>query len=87
MIFKEQTIKNYLEYKHNMFVHSLYQIDNKNIINNINIDCDCEIGYFADMKSTPGYSKFNIREMLYVVQLDFSNLLKYVRKRKLDELN
>jgi len=86
MVFKEQIINDYLEHKYNLSVKSIYQIDNKNI-GIIDINCDCEIAYFVDVESTPSYNRFNMRQMLNVVKLDFSDLLKYVRIKKLQNLN
>lgn len=87
MVFKEQTIKKYLEQQHSMIVKSIYQIDNKYITEDIDINCDCQVAYFVDVDSTPGYNRFGMKQMLNVIQLDFSDLLKYVRKKKLDNLS
>jgi len=86
MVFKEQTLKSYLEHKHNLVVKSIYQINKKNV-DYININSNCEIAYFVDVDLTSGYNRFNMKQLLNVVQLDFSDLLKYVRKTKLDEIN
>ena len=87
MVFREQIVKKYLEKKHSLIVSSIYQIDSKNIIDNIIIDGDCEVAYFVNVSSTPGYKRFNMKQMLNVVKLDFSDLLSYVRKKKLDKLS
>lgn len=87
MIFKEKTIIKYLEKKHSVVISSIYQIDNKNRSDDVNINCDCNISFFVDVCSTPGYERFNLKIMLNVIQLDFSDLLKYIRKKKLDEIS
>ena len=87
MVFREQIVKKYLEKKHSLIVSSIYQIDSENIIDNIIIDGDCEVAYFVNVSSTPGYKRFNMKQMLNVVKLDFSDLLSYVRKKKLDKLS
>jgi len=86
MVFKKKIVKNYLELRHSLGVSSIFQIDNINVGDEIDINSDCEIAYFVDMDSTPGYDRFNMKQMLNVVQLDFSDLLSYVRKKKLDKL-
>jgi len=91
MFFKQQTIKKYLEKKHSLIVNHFYRVDkgliDKDYVGDIEINCDCEISYFVDVDSTPGYDRFNMKQMLNVIQLDFSDLLKYVRKKKLDEIS
>ncbi len=76
-------VKEYLEKKHNLVVSSIYKIGD-NVDDTITEDC--VISYFVDINSTPGYSRFNMNQMLNVVKIDFSDLLSYVRKKKLENL-
>ena len=85
MIFKEEEIKKYLGDKH-MPVKSIYQIDNQDVTDIIDIVHDCEVLFFVDVELAPCYAKFNMKQMLNFVQLDYSDLLKYLRLKKLENL-
>jgi len=86
MIFKKQILKEYLIKKFNLEVDYIFTINKLKISDKININDDCEISYFVNVNNTPGYKRFNMKQMLNVVYINYKELLNFDRKQKLKNI-
>ena len=53
----------------------------------IEVFSNFRLSYFMDAKKSPGYTRFHIKQMLVVVDIDYVELLKFSRNEKMKNIN
>jgi hypothetical protein len=88
MKFDVGTLKSYVKKTSGMIVDKMDKIGKENIVGDtIEVSSDFRLSYFMDSKHSPGYDRFNIKQILVVVDINYSELLKFARIEKLKNIN
>lgn len=87
MIFQYDTIKLFLEKKFSYNVEKIYMINGDKFNEKTEINSDFSISYYANSENHPSYSKYNVRQMLMRQDVSYTEILKFSRTRKLENLD
>lgn len=89
MVFQDKTIKEYIKERNGIPVYKIYKIGDNQVLGEKEFifDDNCTITYYADVDDIPGYSRFNLKQLLTEIDINYKDLIKYIRTRKLEKLN
>lgn len=88
MVFKNEIVKKFIEKKTGYVVENLFKVnDSTELTEDININSDCNIVYYVDVDSILGYERFHMKQFATSIEVDYDELLKFSRNKKLQNFN